>query len=247
MTSDLTDTVPQMGADRGYELDEQAAAPVRVSGFLCLLFGLLSALALLGRPLLLLPLAAVICGLVALRPAPGNKPVGTLPAKIGLVLAIGFGFCGFFLPWMKAQTLGSQAAYFARQYIGLVAQDEAEMAMELQRAYLDRHLGSMPLDEFYLRDQDRREALQEFRHGEAYRLIRRAGADADWQLVEPVRVYQEHGHEKASTLWTDGNGTLEAPVYVILAYRIDPETGDGQWHVEGCRLKQELRFAKSVL
>lgn len=247
MTSDLTSAVPTMGAETGYELDEQARVPLRITGFLCLLFGLLSAAALLGRPLLLLPIVAVVFGLIALRPSGGQKPVGTMPAKVGLVLAVGFGFCGFFLPWMKTRTLGSQAAYFAQEYLELIAQDEVEMAMELRRDHVNRHLNSTPLDLYYQHNEDARVSLQRFREEDVYQAIRRAGPGADWQLVEPVRVYHEYGREKATTLWSDGGGVLRKPVYVILAYQVDAETGDGQWHVEACRIEQELLYAEPVL
>ena len=53
-----------MQAEAGYEVDE-SAAPLRISGFLCLIFGLLSFAAILGKPLLVFPLIAFLFGMVA--------------------------------------------------------------------------------------------------------------------------------------------------------------------------------------
>lgn len=56
--------VPHMQAETGFELDD-SAPPLRVSGFICLIFGVLSFLCLLGQPILVLPLIAIIFGVFA--------------------------------------------------------------------------------------------------------------------------------------------------------------------------------------
>ena len=125
MTTDNFDpTVPQMHAEAGFEQD--SVPPLRVSGFICLLFGVLSVFSLIGQPLLLFSLIAIAFGIFALRRSGEQTPVGTRPAMLGLVLAVGFGACGFFVPWMKTMTLGRQAEKFSRDYMEVVARSEDE-------------------------------------------------------------------------------------------------------------------------
>ena len=128
MTTDTFDpTVPQMHAEAGFELD--SAPPLRVSGFICLLFGALSFLSVLGQPMLVFSLLAIMFGVFALRRSGEQTPVGTRPAMLGIVLAVGFGACGFFIPWMKTMTLGGQAAKFSKDYMEVVARGEDEFAL----------------------------------------------------------------------------------------------------------------------
>ena len=81
--------VPHMRAETGFD-EADSAPPLRVSGFVCLLLGMLSVLACFGQPLLIVPLSAIAVGFVALRRSSGQRPVGTTPAMIGMVLAIFF-------------------------------------------------------------------------------------------------------------------------------------------------------------
>lgn len=113
-------TVPRMQAEAGFELDD-SAPPLRVSGFICLIFGVLSFFCTLGQPLLVLPLIAIVVGMFALRRSGGQTPVGTRAAMLGMILAAGFGACGLFIPWMKTMTLGRQAEKFSRDYMEVVA------------------------------------------------------------------------------------------------------------------------------
>ena len=93
----MSTLVPQMHAETGFD-QEDSAPPLRISGFICMILGALSIVSTLGQPLLVIPILAILCGLFALRRSGGQTPVGTRPAMIGIVLAVGFGACGLFLP-----------------------------------------------------------------------------------------------------------------------------------------------------
>ena len=147
MTTESNTSSIGMSAEAGYGAVE--TAPLRISGFLALILGLLSVLSLLGPALLVIPILTLFFGFFALRKYDGPVPVGVRPAIIGLVLAAGFGACGFFLPWMKTMTLGSQAEYFARQYLEVVARGELELAMELKKNYANRYMHNMSLKQHY--------------------------------------------------------------------------------------------------
>lgn len=250
MSSDSSATsmpyVPQMGAETGYELDE-STVPLRVSGFVCLLLGLISAVALLGSAALVVPVLAIVFGLIALRPSPieGIKPVGTSAAKVGIVLALAFGTCGFLLPVMKTATLGDQAKFFSRRYIEVIARDYDEFAMELNKEYRNRFASTMPLRDFYRnQSEEGQRALEEFKQNGAFTIIRDIGPDGDWVLDRPVRVYHSFGIDRAEVVWRSVQTGQK--IQFMMQYLID---GDdvGQWHVDVVQQYRERIVAESIL
>ncbi len=247
-----TDTVqspgiPRMGAEAGYELDE-LQTPVRFSGFVCLLFGLLSSLAMLGRPLLLVPLLAIVFGIIALRPSIQGIPVGTMAAKIGIFFAVGFAAAGFFLPWAKQRTLGSQAEYFVKEYIEILGRGEWELAAELQKPYQSRTLPTMPLKEFYTTNEDAAKGLNELKENNgAMATIASTADQTDWQLASTPRVFTRWGRQMVDTLWVDRNGFNSEKLQVELEYVIDKQNDIGQWHITLFQFHRERLVAESIL
>ncbi len=239
-------STPRMGAEAGYELDD-AQTPVRFSGFVCLLLGLLSSLAMLGRPLLLLPFAALVFGLIALRPAIDGIPVGTFAAKMGLVLATTFAACGFFLPLAKEQTLGGQAEQFVKEYFELIARGEWELVSELQKPYRSRFLPTMPVKEFYEQNEAAAKGLTEMLDNNGILMDIRDKADtADWQLYS-TRVFVNWGRQKVDTLWVDRNGDPNQKLQVELEYEVDKQFDRGEWHITLFQFHRERLVAESVL
>lgn len=239
-------TLTRMGAEGGYQVDEQQP-PVRFSGFVCLLFGLLSIFSLLGRPLLLIPLAAFLFGAIALRKSPFGVPVGTTAAKLGLVLAVGFGACGFFLPWAKEQTLGTQAAYFVRQFFEVVHKGEWELVAELQKPYQNRLMSSMPLKEFYEVNEQAAQGLTEMRENGTYEAIQNADRVEDWELASSPHVFTRWGRQMVDTRWRDRSGNSKQIIQVELEYIVDRKTDMGHWHVTLFQFYRDRLVAESVL
>lgn len=239
--------VPQMHAEAGFEADEESVPPLRISGFLCLLFGILSFLSCIGRPLLVLPVLAFLCGLVALRKYSGPTPLGVRAARIGLVLAVGFGVCGLTLPWFKTRTLARQAEHFGRYYLDVVAMGEDEFAMELNKDDVNRFPTTMSLEEHYQGSPQARERLEEFQSNSVNELLRKRGPGAEWVLDQPVRIYYSYRREHAELVWADPTGSSDSKILMILDYRID-SNGDGQWYVATVQsyLRQRI-VAPSVL
>lgn len=244
-TESTLPNVPQMHAESGFD-ETDSAAPLRVSGFVCLLLGILSFAACFGQPLLVIPLAAVLFGLIALRRSGEQRPVGTTPAMIGMVLAVGFGACGLFLPWFKTVTLGSQAAQFGRYYIEVVARGEDHIAMELQKDYVNRFPPTMNLKEHYAISESGQRAWEEFKDQSINQTIQMRGPDAEWVLDRAVRVYYSYGREHAEVVWADPTGETTAKIRMFLEYRIDSK-GNGQWHVERCMVFSPKYVAPQVL
>lgn len=237
--------VPHMHAEAGYEVDE-SATPLRLSGFMCLVFGVLSIPCFLGRPMLVFPLIAFVLGFVALRRSDGPAPIGTRAAMIGLVLAAGFGMCGFMMPWLKTVTLANQAEKFARYYMEVVALGEDEFAIELKKDYVNRFAETMPLQEHYSADESSYQNLVEFRDDSIHKVIRGRGRNAVWELDHPIRIYHKYGREHAEMVWMDPTGEVDSKVLMIMEYVVDPQ-GQGQWHVETVAPSMRRYVAESVL
>jgi hypothetical protein len=234
-----------MQAETGFEIEE-SAPPLRVSGFLSLLLGSLSCLSLLGQPLLVLPLLAILSGLFALRRSSGQTPVGTRPAMVGLVLAFGFGSCGLFLPMMKTWTLSKQAEQFSRYYLEVIARGNDEFAMELRKDYVNRLPLTMSLTEHYMADEAAARLLQEFREEGINETIRERGPGAEWILDRPIRIYYSYQREHAEVVWADPTGETSTLIQMFLQYRVDSK-GDGQWHVDVIQTYRERIVAEQVL
>lgn len=236
--------VARMNAEAGYEEVEQVT-PVRFSGFICLILGLISAVAMLGLPALVVPAVALLFGLVAVRPYSSEKPVGVTPAKVGLVLAILFATAGYVLPYMKTRTLGGQAKVYTRQYIEVIAREYDEFAMELNKDFRNRFNATMPLEDYYQQgNEDAVQALREFRGNQAHAIMRKLGPDAEWVLDRPVRVYKTYGVEKAEVVWrSKKSGQM---VQFFMQYLIDPNDV-AQWHIEHVQQYRERIVAESVL
>ena len=71
-----------MGAEAGFDVSE-VHVPLRLSGYLSLVLGLVSGFSFLAIPLLLIPVVAILIGLFTLRPSRQGRPVGTTAALLG--------------------------------------------------------------------------------------------------------------------------------------------------------------------
>lgn len=235
-----------MAAEAGYGV-EDTPPPLRVSGYLCLIFGLLSVFAVVGKAALLLPILAVLFGLFAHRRYGERVPVGLGAAKVGLVLAAGFGACGLVMPTLKSMTLGAQAEQFARDYVEVVAHDELELAMELQKNYVNRFPTTMPLPAHYTLNESADRNMEEFRQDGVNTQIRNRGPGAEWRLTRPVRIFTYYGSQKAEVTLQDPSGSKGSELYMLLEYQVDHRNGDGQWYVERVMFNTEPIVAPLVL
>lgn len=246
MTTDTIDpTVPRMRAETGFEIEENTT-PLRLSGFFCLLLGLLSFVSLFGQPLLVVPLLAFFVGAFALRRFEGPRPIGVRPAMIGIVLAAAFGACGLFMPWFKTLTLASQAKLYSRYYIELVARGEDHFAIEMKKDYVNRLPKTMNLQEHYAVNEAGSRNWQDFRAEGINESIRSRGLNAEWVLDRPVRIYYSYGREHAELIWKDPTEEVKAKIHIIMDYMLDQE-GQGQWHVEHCASYVERITAPAIL
>ncbi len=237
-------TVPQIHAETGFESDE--SPPLRVTGFICLVCGILSIFSPIGRGMLIFPVLAFVFGLIALRRSDGPPPVGRRPAMLGMLLAAGFGMCGVMLPFLKSETLGSQAERFSRYYLEVIALGQDEFALELNKDYVNRFPETMSLKEHYYANDQSLQRFTEFRDSSVNEMIRQRGPGAPWVLDRPVRVYYSYRREHAEVVWMDPTGEVESKILMILEYRVDSK-GQGQWNVANAMPLTQRYVADSIL
>jgi len=235
-----------MGAEAGFDTTE-VHVPLRLSGYLCLVLGLVSIFSFLAIPMLLVPLLAILIGLFALRPSRQGRPVGTTAALVGILLAVGFGSCGASVAWFKHKTFGDQAAYFAGQYFDLIARGENELAMEMRKDYINRFSDQMPLKTFYQSKRETAKSLEEFRDDAVNHELRRVGPDGPWVLTKAPHVYHKYGHDRVDLQFINPHDAKARPIDVTMECKTDPLTGAAQWHVHQCQYHMKPLYAESIL
>ena len=239
------ETMLGMRLGSGFELEEETP-PLRVSGFICLIFGLLSGICIIFKAMLLMPIVAILFGLIALRKYDGPRPAGTRVACVGMFLSVAFGVCGYTVEMMKHATLGRQAEEFAGQYMELIALGHDEHAMELQKEWYNRLSTDMNLADHYLSDQRIAEQLVQFKTDAVNRELKRRGSGAEWTLEQPTDVYYQYGQEHAEVVWSDPSGDSEMKIQMFMDYKIDSK-GLGQWQMKTVQPLRRRLVADSVL
>ena len=242
MTTDKPSLIG-MGTEPGFDADH-AVEPARVSGFLALILGLISAISFMATPLLLFPVLAVVFGMFALRRCEGTAPLGTGAARLGLILAVGCGTFGYAVTKFKSDALHSQAERFSLEYINLIANGNFLLARELQKKYSYRLPPSMSLQDYYDSNPQAQSSLVTFENMPLNQYIRQFGPNANWTLEQPIRSDYHFGREHVEVVWRgpDGNERIQ----FLLEFQLDPQ-GVGQWHAETVQRFRDRIVAERIL
>ena len=247
-----------MSSEAGFE-PETNDSELRISGFIALLLAVLSGFAIVAIPMVGFAIAAILFGMFALRKsATSSPPVGTTAARIAIVLAVLFGAWGTARYSMKVYTLGSQAEYFARQFIRVASSGNDIYASELQKSYVNRFLKTMPLEKHY--EQQRLERERMAAESEEMRAmieqeeddttvedLRKYPVDHPWELDRPVRIYHHYGRQMAEVVLSDGAPKHPYRLRIIMEYLVHKDRGTSEWYVETCLPYRERIVAESVL
>ncbi|MEM6980061.1 MAG: hypothetical protein AAF539_10375 [Planctomycetota bacterium] len=237
--------VPRMGAEAGFEVvADEAIAPLRWSGFLSLLLGLLSVLCIVAYVMVAIPIAAILVGMMTLRKHEGLVPIGTRPAMLGILLATGFGACGIVAHESKRAIMGGQATTFARNFLDVVESGDVPLALELQKTSWNRQMVETDIDSVYSPDENNQELL-----ASATALvsgIQNVANVADWQLAKSPRVYQKFGSERVDTIWEDVTGTYDKPLMIQLEWHEMTKDTESQWHVSLFQRHREKRLVAPI-
>lgn len=224
-------SAPAMTAEDDAELLVETR-PVRVSGYLALIPGLLSFFAIFAKPLILFPVLAVLTALFALRPYRGLRPAGYIPAIIALCSALLFGGWGVTQQRLKEQELADQGVRFAGAWLELLARGETELAVELYTHPSARQPASMQLAEYYRTNENARQVMDDFREHEHAEDLINAGGNVRWRPQEKRFVYTSFGRQMVATVWDDLAGTIRVPLQIELEYIPATETDPPQWKIE---------------
>ncbi len=224
-------STPAMSAEGEMEVLAESR-PIRVSGFIALFLGLLSFVAVLGAPMIVVPVLAALIALFALRPYAGLRPAGYTAASIGLFAAVLFAVWGVTQRHWREQVLAQQAAQFASNWLDLIAQGDLELAVELQVHPSRRQAASMALSEYYSISEEGQRGMSAFREMEPAEDLIRAGNQVRWQLAQPPLVYRERNRELVRTHWKDQSGSLAQPLQVTLEYFPADDTQAAQWKID---------------
>jgi len=240
----MTTAVPTMGSESGFAAEEQPA-PIRASGFFAAFFGLMSAFCLLGRPLLFLPVLALVFGLIALRPYDGPKPVGTFPARMGMFLGVLFGSIGFFYPMFSQQTVGKEASHYSEMFLRLVARNDYELAMELMKTPGNRLPEEMSLKKHYapLRaaadpSAEHPNAVANYDTSEGIEEIQGLDPKVEFFQSRTPRLYSRYKERLVDTFWNNTEKPFTNDLIVTLSYEENRDDGAREWFI------RELRFDK---
>lgn len=214
---------------------ELPVAPIRISGFVALLLGLVSFVGVLGLSLMFVPLLAAVFAVFAVRPYKGDRPVGVIAGWIGLLCAILFAVWGTTERHLKSQQMSAQATRFASEWLTLLGQGDIELAVELQIDPSRRQPETMPLVDYYKRSPAAIETMKQFNEQETLNRIRAAGTKPKWELHRPAVVSMRFGREFTETVWQDTTRSLPKPIVVEMEYIKDANKGTASWKVNEVR------------
>lgn len=205
--------------------------PIRYSGFLALVLGLLSVFAVFGQPMLFVPVFAVLVALFALRPYTDARPLGYVAASAGLSCAMLFAVWGITERSFRHQFMSETAAVFASDWLQLMAAGDLEMACELQRPPSGRQPASMPLSQYYSESEEGKLGMENFRENPTVTELAEAGSVVRWRLTRPPNHSTQNGRHLTGTIWQDDSGTVKSLIKIGLEYQPAKDDEIAQWTV----------------
>lgn len=248
----MSTAVPTMGTESGYAVDEQPS-PIRATGFLSAFFGLTSGFCLLGRPLLFLPVLAILFGLIALRKCDFGVPVGTFAAKAGLFFAVLFGSAGLAYPLFAHRLVGAEAEQFARDFIGIVSRGDYQMGIELMNPVVERLPREMSLVDHYAPLRAAADPSAEFPNVVAtydaqsgiFDLVE-LGPDVEVYGTRRTRLYSRFGKPKVDTYWNNDVDPFRSDLVVTLSYEPNPrDETKREWFVDDVHFDEDNPVAET--
>lgn len=234
------DEKPEVKAFESHDAVSSGAAdslgetqPVRVTGFLSLLLGLVGAVSLLGQSLVIIPVVAAALGLLAMRPyASVNRPIGYFAGAIGLFAGVLFGVWGVTERSLRDRQLSTQAEAFAGEWLSLVSQGDWTLACELQVPPARRHPKSMDLADYYANSEEGQRTVEMLKGQEVVAAMIQAGGGVRWRPIGKAEVYAHLGRQLTATLWEDATKTYKSEIRVEMHYTPPADGKPAQWTVD---------------
>ena len=207
--------------------------PVRITGFLSLVLGLVGAVSLIGQSLVIFPIVAAALGLLAMRPyASTKRPIGYLAGAIGLFAGVLFGVWGVTERSLRDRTLSTQAEAFAGEWLTLVSHGDWTLACELQVPPARRHPKSMDLADYYANSEEGKRTVEMLKSQEVVAAMMKAGGGVRWRPVGTPEVYSYLGRQLTATIWEDATKTYQSKIRVEMHYTPPADGKPAQWTVD---------------
>ena len=165
------------------------------------LMGVVASLALVSPLLWVVPLVAVVFGLIALKAIRDSEDslAGGKLAMAGIGMAVVFLSWSMTSYWMRGRLLYAQAQVIADDWLDLVKNRRLEEAHQLRKNYVDRVAPNMPLAQHY-RESNAREMLAGFTREPVVEKIALLGDDARLTFQANVYMTNERINLDAITL-----------------------------------------------
>lgn len=226
-----------MGDEGTFQLVEDSR-PLRVSGFVSLICGVLSPLSYFGLAMILIPLAGLVAGLRAARRYGHQKPAGYTAGQIGAALCLCFGLMGVTIWMARRATLTAQAERYAMNYLDTLHVGQAEAALQLATPPGGRT--TAPLKSYYQSNDDGRKAYGQLTTSRLYKNVRSIDGETRWKPSRPTKITRGyHGAEKAEVCLVDAENRIDLEAQIFLEVNRDAD-GKLQWHVAHTQPYREL-------
>lgn len=202
------------------------------------LFGVASAAVLISPLLVVVPLAAVVLAVVALRSidASEGQLVGRVPALVGLSLAVLFVGWGFSRYVTRQTQLEKHAQAFAEQWLALMAEGRHREAYQLQQSSAQRFFSAEALEHLFDDDPERRDMFQTALTQPPLSDFLAEGRDVRYRY-EGVASSRRYNRDDFVVLHyvieRPAQRGGERPMWVTVQRTTNPMTGHTDWLISG--------------
>ena len=107
----------------------------------------------------------------------------------------------------------------------------------------------MPLDQYYARNETTIQMKSEFESDGVIDAIVAIGPDAEWELAIPTRIYNYYGRDMAEVVlsYHRENAPNPTKIRIMMEYKVHPDDGALEWHIDACVNYRHRIVAESIL
>jgi hypothetical protein len=212
------------------EIDAPLAMPV--TAWLSLFMAIIGSVSIGAIDMAVLPLVAIVLGLIALRPGRDVHPVGRFVACCGLVLGTLFLAASVSEDWLLKRHLVRHAEQKGLDWLTVLGAGEIEYATELANARGGRQIVGADLVKHYEGLHDEAAAIYQTVTGHvANGRVLPPGERPSWKRVGPAKVSRNYAVHTVDLTYEDQNQVVKNQVSLSLKREFDEYTRNFEWHV----------------
>ncbi len=229
---------PERSSPPGYHPDDETLArysAVSRLAILALFMGLASALALASPILVIVPLAAAVIAIVALRQiaTSGGQYTGHWSATAGLCLAMLFAGWGMSREWTRQGELHQHARKFAEGWLELVRAGKLQRAHQFTHSAGSRLNSDAAIAEFYQTNPEAGEMMKTLFTSEPLKSVT-SMRDSGSVAFRSVAGKSKHGFTDSVTLQfavRPSETSDEMPMWVTVSRTADANAQHPSWQI----------------